>query len=195
MNLHFSVSPSDKPNERFLPIDLLNDDLQLLNHSPETVVLYWGRTYIKWVELPEGHTSQLSPNISRWISQLIDSSGGELEFRCCGSKQRQSTFSLSNGQQKWQIQQLTCFYSLAVSVKNHFFFRSFNRNLWQAHTDDFHINSAFSSFIVSPTSLYRSGGTLVLFIRHLSPGHFPRTRPSLFCLRCFEALPSVPCKD
>lgn len=80
--------------------------------------------------------------------------------------------------------------------QNHFFFRSFNRNLWQAHTDDFHINSAFSSFIVSPTSLYRSGGTLVLlFIRHLSPGHFPRTRPSLFCLRCFEALPSVPCKD
>lgn len=117
MNLHFSASPNDKPNERFLPIDLLNDDLQLLNHSPETAALYWGRTYIKYVALPEGHTSQLSPNISRWMSQLIDSSGGKLEFRCCGSKQRQSTFSLSNGQVQCQMQQLTCFYSLAVSVK------------------------------------------------------------------------------
>lgn len=80
--------------------------------------------------------------------------------------------------------------------QNHFFFRSFNRNPWQAHTNDFHINSLFSSFLLSPTSLYRSGGTLVLlFIRPLSPGHFPSTRPSLFCLRCFEVLPSVPCKD
>lgn len=64
-------------------------------------------------------------------------------------------------------------------------------------TNDFHINSVFNSFIVSPNSLYHSGGTLVLllFICHLSPDHFPRTRPSLFCLRCFEVLPGVPCKD